>query len=77
VQHVGVRGSGRVCPFDEQRARRLLRRYLGPDETAWDANRFGPPVGGPQSVLVRLTPDTVVSRDQSYAPAPDLLPWSK
>jgi hypothetical protein len=76
VQHVGVRGSARVCPFDEARARRLLRRYLGPDETRWDASRFGPPVGGAHSVLVRLTPATVVSRDQSYDPAPDLLPWS-
>jgi hypothetical protein len=70
VHHVGVRGEASVCRFDEQRARRLLRRYLGPDEAAWDNGRFGPPVGGPDTVLVRITPVTVVSRDQSYRPAP-------
>lgn len=69
VHHVGVRGEARVCPFDEQRARRLLRRYLGAEEAAWDSSRFGPPVGGPDSVLVRVTPQTVVSRDQSYPTA--------
>ncbi len=42
------------------------------DEAAWDTGRFGPPVGGPDSVLVRVTPVTVVSRDRSYVPAAGL-----
>ena len=72
VHHVGIRGTATVTARDERLARRLLRRYLGPEEAAWDTARFGPPVGGPDSVLVRVTPVTVVSRDQRYVPAAGL-----
>jgi hypothetical protein len=71
VQHVGIRGHATIEPFDGQRARRLLRRYLGDDEIAWDT-RFRTTLANPadeDNVLIRLEPDTVVARDVSYTPA--------
>jgi Pyridoxamine 5'-phosphate oxidase len=72
VQHVGMRGHATIEPFDVQRARRLLRRYLGDDEPAWDP-RFRKTLTNPadeDNVLVRLKPETLVARDVSYTPAP-------
>lgn len=71
VQHVGIRGTGSVEPFDRELAERLLARYLGPDRDDWDA-RFSEYVANPTetALLVRIEPGTVVARDQSYAPAP-------
>lgn len=71
VQHVGIRGLGTVEPFDPSLAERLLARYLGPDRNEWDP-RFSEYVANPTetALLVRVAPETVVARDQSYAPAP-------
>jgi hypothetical protein len=71
VQHVGIRGTGTVEPFDRDLAERLLARYLGPDRTDWDP-RFSGYVADPTdtALLVRIEPESVVARDQSYAPAP-------
>lgn len=67
VQHVGVRGRATVEPHDPDRARRLLRRYLGPDESQWDDDRFpDPETWDDRMVFVRVEPETVVARDQSY-----------
>lgn len=65
VQHVGLRGRATVEPFDADRARRLLTRYLGEDESAWD-ERFRATLSNPKDVLIRFIPETVVARDQSY-----------
>jgi hypothetical protein len=68
VQHVGMRGHATVEPFDAERARRLLTRYVGPDDRAWDA-RFRVTMrdpGSEQAVLVRFVPETVVARDISF-----------
>lgn len=70
VQHVGMRGRATVEPFDPDRARRLLRRYLGPVERTWE-KRFSTTVTSPaaeQAVLLRFVPETVVARDVSYKP---------
>jgi hypothetical protein len=69
AQHVGMRGRASVEPFEADRARRLLARYLGPDERAWD-QRFSTTVTRPEAeeaVLLRFVPETVVARDVSYA----------
>ncbi len=66
VQHVGLRGQATVEPFDANRARRLLRRYLGDDQSTWD-NRFLRTLNGEEEeVLVRFVPETAVARDVSY-----------
>jgi Pyridoxamine 5'-phosphate oxidase len=65
VQHVGMRGSAFIKPFDRQRARRLLERYLGEQVDAWD-RRFRATLDDADNVLVRFDPETVVARDLSY-----------
>lgn len=67
-QHVGMRGSAAVLPFDAAMARTIFRRYFGPDEADWD-RRFDDVFDGSAGLeLVRLIPETVVIRDQSYRP---------
>lgn len=71
VEHVGIRGQAAVVPHDPDRAERLLRRYLGSDKSEWDAERFGDPQEWSDAmVLLRIDPETVVARDQSYSPKP-------
>ncbi len=39
IKQVTARGRAELLPWDAERGRRLLRRYLGDDVSAWD-NRF-------------------------------------
>ena len=69
-QHVGMRGTAEVLPFDVAVARAIFRRYMGPDEGEWD-RRFDDVFDGSAKLeLVRFTPETVVVRDQSHRPTP-------
>jgi general stress protein 26 len=68
VEHVGMRGRASIQPFAQERARKLLKRYLGEQEPAWDM-RFQRALEEPTSLLVRFEPETVVIRDVSYEPA--------
>jgi nitroimidazol reductase NimA-like FMN-containing flavoprotein (pyridoxamine 5'-phosphate oxidase superfamily) len=73
VQHVGMRGRATVEPHDPERAARLLSRYLGCKKEEWDQSRFPDPHDwGDRMVMIRIVPETVVARDQSYAPAPSM-----
>lgn len=65
VHHVGMRGRATIEKFDPERARRLLARYLGSSAETWDS-RFLDTLTDYDNVLVRVVPDTVVARDQSY-----------
>jgi hypothetical protein len=67
--HVGMRGKAEVLPFDLAMAKIIFARYFGQDESDWDP-RFDYSSGGDESALtmVRVTPETVVVRDQSYEP---------
>jgi len=67
VRHVGVRGTARIEPWDPERARRLLSRYLGDDVSKWDPERFQPNLRPRDDlVFVRVEPESMVVRDQSY-----------
>ena len=67
VQHVGFRGKATLQPWDVGRAKRLLARYLGEDETKWHRERFLEGLDDPANQLfVKFEPETVVVRDQSY-----------
>jgi hypothetical protein len=69
VKHVGVRGEGSVEPLDPDRAERLLMRYIGYDREAWDPI-FRAVLAEPEEfLLVRVEPETIVTRDQSYTPS--------
>jgi Pyridoxamine 5'-phosphate oxidase len=66
--HVGFRGKAEVLPFDGVMAKTIFRRYFGPDEKDWD-RRFDDVFTGELGLeMVRIIPETVVIRDQSYKP---------
>ena len=67
VQHVGMRGTASLEPFDADRADRLLERYLGPDRDDWDP-RFRS-LDPDRWRFIQFDPETVVARDQSFAPS--------
>jgi hypothetical protein len=69
VWQVIARGDAEILPFDIPRGRRLLSRYLGPDEASWDP-RFrqylhGDPVPK-DTVWLRLRPSSLTATDLSY-----------
>lgn len=66
VFHAGFRGYGKIVPFDTLRAKRLLKRYLGNNETLWDGSRFVEPLKDVDAIFVCFTPETVVVREQTY-----------
>lgn len=75
LRHLGLRGRAELRPMDAALFRRLLRRYLGPDE-GWNpwfiANvaRIEEPAGR----LIRLKPSSVFTNDVSYfRTGPDLV----
>jgi hypothetical protein len=67
-QHVGVRGRAEVLAFDVAMARTIFRRYFGPQEDDWDGRFADVFTGEPGLEMVRILPETVVVRDQSYKP---------
>jgi hypothetical protein len=69
-QHVGVRGQAEVLPFATSMARTIFRRYFGPDEDQWDRGFDDVFTGELNLEMVRIVPETVVVRDQSYKPTP-------
>lgn len=67
--HVGIRGRAEILPFDGAMAQTIFRRYFGPDEKDWD-HRFDDVFTGELGLeMVRIIPDTIVMRDQSYTPS--------
>ncbi|HZT12588.1 MAG TPA: pyridoxamine 5'-phosphate oxidase family protein [Candidatus Baltobacteraceae bacterium] len=67
VHHAGMRGRAEVLPWEPERARRLLQRYLGPEQARWDA-RFRSAAGDYTNRWIRFDPQSAVIRDQSYLP---------
>ncbi len=67
VRQVIARGKATVEPFDIPQGRRMLTRYLGPDESLWD-NRFRrylhEDIG---TVWIRVVPDSLRATDLSYS----------
>ena len=64
VGHVGMRGRASLEPWDDAVADRLLRRYLGPDRSAWDEGFRG--LDGDGYRLLRFDPATVVARGGTH-----------
>jgi hypothetical protein len=71
VRQVIARGSARLVPFDVERGRRKLVRYLGADESRWDARfvhyLYDDP-GERGTTWLCLTPSSLTATDLSYAP---------
>lgn len=74
VIQVVARGEAEQHPYDVERARRTLTKYLGPHEARWDPARFGMPEADQRSWFVRLEPGSLTARDLSYRPAPTAPP---
>ena len=70
VHHVGFRGRAVLEPHDPDRMKRVFGRYMG-EPRGWDS-RFVKILNDTDYIFVRLEPDTVVVRDQSYSLAPRL-----
>ncbi|GAA2349033.1 pyridoxamine 5'-phosphate oxidase family protein [Streptomyces cuspidosporus] len=73
VRQVIARGRAELVPFDVGRGRRKLTRYLGADESRWDA-RFthylhdDPARRG--TTWLRLEPSSLTAKDLSYTVVP-------
>ncbi|WP_341863468.1 pyridoxamine 5'-phosphate oxidase family protein [Gymnodinialimonas sp. 57CJ19] len=67
LRHLGMRGRATVEPMDPALFRRLLRRYLGAEETQnpWFIQNIAR-VEDPDGRLIRLVPDSVFTNDVSY-----------
>lgn len=68
VRQVIARGTGELAPFDVPRGSRMLARYLGADEQAWDP-RFRAYLHGEDrsgTVWLRMRPDSLTATDLSY-----------
>ncbi len=72
VRQVQARGDAEVLPFDTDRARRTLSRYLGDDPARWDQGRFAISTSGMagsgEPAFVRLAPERLTARDLSFTP---------
>lgn len=69
VQQVVARGAGKLVPFDVERGRRKLQRYLGQDETVWDARFLRYLYTAPEeigTVWLQLVPRSLRATDLSY-----------
>jgi nitroimidazol reductase NimA-like FMN-containing flavoprotein (pyridoxamine 5'-phosphate oxidase superfamily) len=64
-----ARGRAELRPFDPERARRKLRRYLGDDEHRWDERFRDGTFDDPTAGFLRLPPDHLRARDVSFAVA--------
>lgn len=65
LRHVGIRGTAEIVSLDPSRLHRLLSRYLGADQEAWNRD-FRRLVIDRLDLMVRVEPQSVVARDQSY-----------
>ena len=75
--HLGMRGVAEIVPLDPSLFRRLLRKYLGPDEPGWNPwfVRNIAAIDDPEGRLIRLVPDTVFANNVSYFRTGPVLAW--
>lgn len=70
TRQVVASGQGRTVAFDTERARRKLVRYLGPDESRWDARfTLGESTAASGALWARLVPDVLRVADLSFTPS--------
>lgn len=72
VKQVIAHGAVQIHDYDVERARRLLYRYLGPDEESWsdspdDYRGYLRDGGPPGAVFLRLEPAKMTALNFSYA----------
>lgn len=77
--HLGFRGRASVEPMDAARFRRLLARYLGPDEAAWNPWFIDTiaAIDDPAGRWIRLVPDSTFTNNVSYFRTGPRLAWPR
>jgi hypothetical protein len=75
LAHLGLRGRAAVGPMSPPVFRRLLAKYLGPDEGAWNPWFIEnvAAIEDPDGRLIRLVPDSIFTNNVSFfRTGPDL-----
>jgi nitroimidazol reductase NimA-like FMN-containing flavoprotein (pyridoxamine 5'-phosphate oxidase superfamily) len=75
IYQVMVSGIAEITPYDIPRARRMLHRYLGPDEASWSTAPDDYPgylrePGPPGAVWLKIKPTTLKTFNFSYVGGP-------
>ncbi|ABD53423.1 pyridoxamine 5'-phosphate oxidase family protein [Jannaschia sp. CCS1] len=67
LRHLGLRGDATVEPMNPDLFRRLLRRYLGPEDTQnqWFIENIAR-IDDPNGRLIRLEPTSIFTNDVSF-----------
>ncbi|WP_375256955.1 pyridoxamine 5'-phosphate oxidase family protein [Citreimonas sp.] len=75
--HVGMRGEAACVAMQPDRFRRLLSKYLGPDEAAWNPWFVDTVarIDDPDGRLIRLVPDSVFTNNVSFFRTGPALAW--
>lgn len=74
LRHLGLRGTATIEPMNAPLFRRLLRRYLGPEEgqNQWFIDHVAR-IDDPNGRLIRLVPTSIFTNDVSiFRTGPDL-----
>lgn len=75
LAHLGVRGQGTVGAMEADRFRRMLAKYLGPDEVAWNPwfVENVARIDDPDGRLIRVEPESWFTNNVSFfRTGPDL-----
>lgn len=70
VLQVAAAGDGEIYQLDPERARRILRRYLGADESRWPERFTVRTLHNPATRMIRVQPSSLRARSLSYEPVP-------
>lgn len=65
LKHVGVRGVAELNKIDRDRLNRFLSKYLGADPKQW-SSWFIVNIVDPLTVMVKVTPQSIVAKDVSF-----------
>ncbi len=74
--HLGLRGRAEIRPMDPDRFRRLLARYLGPEDrwNPWFVETVAR-IDDPAGRMIRLVPDSTFTNNVSYFRTGARLAW--
>ena len=75
IYQVIAHGDAEITPFDVPRARRMLTRYMGPDESKWSSSPTDYPGfirdgGPPGAVWLKIKPRKLLTFNFSYSHSP-------
>ncbi|SNT75047.1 pyridoxamine 5'-phosphate oxidase family protein [Paracoccus seriniphilus] len=75
--HLGLRGRASIQVMDGARFRRLLSKYLGPEEARWNPwfIRNVAAIDDPDGRMIKLRPQTIFTNNVSYARSGPQLAW--